>query len=36
MLDFQPVREKKITLQDLVRDLPRDDLQRELNEVVKE
>lgn len=36
MLDFQPVREKKITLQDLVRNLTKDDLQRELNEMYDE
>ncbi len=36
MLDFQPVREKKITLQDLVRDLTKDDLRRELNEMYDE
>ena len=36
MLDFQPVREKKISLQDLVRDLTRDDLRRELNEMYAE
>jgi DinB family protein len=36
MLDFQPVREKKITLQDLVRDLTKDDLWRELNEMYDE
>src|SRR5687767_363444 len=36
MLDFQPVREKKITLQDLVRELTRDDLRRELNEMYAE
>src|SRR5215207_2096328 len=36
MLNFQPVREKKITLQDLVRDLTRDDLLRELNEMYDE
>ena len=36
MLNFQPVREKKITLQDLVRDLTRDDLRRELNEMYDE
>ena len=36
MLDFQPVREKKITLQDLARDLTRDDLSRELNEMYDE
>ena len=31
MLDFQPVREKKIALQELVKDLTKTDLQRELN-----
>jgi hypothetical protein len=31
MLDFTPVREKKMTLQALVKDLDRDDLRRELN-----
>ena len=36
MLDLQPVREKKITLQDLVRDLTKDDLRRELNEMYDE
>ena len=36
MLDFQPVREKKITLQDLVRDLTRDDLRRELDDMYDE
>jgi len=36
MLDFQPVREKKLTLQDLVRDLTKDDLRRELNEMYDE
>ena len=36
MLDFQAVREKKITLQDLVKDLTKDDLRRELNEMVDE
>ncbi len=36
MLDFQPVREKKITLQDLVQDLTKDDLRRELNEMYDE
>jgi len=36
MLDFQPVRDKKITLQDLVRDLTKDDLRRELNEMYDE
>jgi hypothetical protein len=33
MLDFQPVRDKKMTLQDLVKDLTKDDLHRELNEM---
>jgi len=36
MLDFQLVREKKMTLQDLVRDLTKDDLRRELNEMYNE
>lgn len=36
MLDFQPVRDKKITLQDLVRGLTKDDLRRELNEMYEE
>ena len=36
MLDFQPVREKKMTLQDLVKDLTKDDLRRELNEMYDE
>lgn len=36
MLNFQPVREKKITLQELVRDLTRDDLRREVNEMYDE
>src|SRR5262245_24475307 len=36
MLDFQPVREKKISLQDLVKDLTKDDLQRELNAMYDE
>jgi hypothetical protein len=36
MLDFQPVREKKITLQDLVRGLTKDDLRRELIEMYAE
>jgi hypothetical protein len=36
MLDFRPVREKKITLQDLVKDLTRDDLRSELNEMYDE
>ncbi len=33
MLDFQSVREKKVTLQDLVKGLTQDDLRRELNEM---
>ena len=36
MLDFQPVREKKMTLQDLVKDLTKDDLRRELNQMYDE
>ena len=36
MIDFQPVREKKITLQELVSDLTKDDLHRELNEMYDE
>ncbi len=36
MLDFQAVREKKTTLQDLVKDLTKDDLRRELNEMYDE
>ena len=36
MLDFQLVREKKLTLQDLVRSLTKDDLSRELNEMYDE
>ena len=36
MLDFQPVREKKMTLQDLVKDLTKDDLRRELNKMYDE
>src|SRR5687768_13604887 len=36
MLDFQPVREKKMTLQDLVKNLTKDDLRRELNEMYDE
>ena len=36
MIDFQPVREKKITLQDLVKDLTKDDLRRELHEMYDE
>jgi hypothetical protein len=31
MLDFQPVRDRKSSLQDLVKGLTRDDLRRELN-----
>ncbi len=33
MLDYQSVREKKVTLQDLVKGLTKDDLRRELNEM---
>ena len=36
MLDFQPVREKKIALQELVKDLTKANLQRELNEMYDE
>ena len=36
MLDFQPVREKRIALQELVKDLTKADLQRELNEMYEE
>jgi hypothetical protein len=36
MLDFQPVRDKKISLQDLVIHLDRDDLRNELNEMYDE
>jgi len=36
MLDFQPVREKKIALQELVRDLTKEDLRHELNEMYAE
>ena len=36
MLDFQLIREKKITLQDLVKGLTKNDLQRELNEMYNE
>ena len=36
MLNFQPVREKKITIQELVRGLTKDDLRRELNEMYDE
>jgi hypothetical protein len=36
MLDFTPVREKKLVLQELVRGLTRDDLRRELNEMYDE
>lgn len=36
MLDFQSVREKKIAFQDLVKDLTKDDLRRELNEMYDE
>ena len=33
MLDFQSVREKKVTLQDLAKGLTKDDLRREVNEM---
>jgi DinB superfamily len=36
MLDFQPVRNKKTSLQDLVKGLTRDDLSRELNAIYDE
>ena len=36
MINFQPVREKKIALQDLVKDLTKADLQRELHELYAE
>lgn len=36
MIDFQPVREKKIALQELVKDLTKGGLQRELNEMYDE
>jgi hypothetical protein len=36
MLDFQLVREKKIVLQELVKDLTREDLRRELNQMYDE
>lgn len=36
MLDFQPVRDKKISVQELVKDLGRDDLRRELIELYDE
>jgi DinB superfamily len=36
MLDFQPVREKKIPLQELVKGYTKTDLQRELNEMYDE
>ena len=36
MLDFQSVREKKVTVQDLVKGLTKDDLRRELDEMVGE
>src|SRR4030095_13911660 len=36
MIDFQLVREKKIALQDLVKDLTREDLQRELTKMYDE
>ena len=36
MLNFQSVREKKISLQELVKDLTKDDMRRELNEMYDE
>lgn len=36
MLDFNLVREKKTTIQDLVKDMTKDDLRRELNEMYDE
>src|SRR5258708_25279874 len=36
MLDFSLVREKKMTLQDLVKGLAKDDLRQELNEMFDE
>jgi len=36
MLDFQPVREKQVTLQELVKSFTKSDLQRELNEMYDE
>jgi|SRR5271157_352876 len=36
MLDFQSVREQEVTIQDLVKGLTKDDLRRELNEMVDE
>ena len=36
MIDFQPVRDKTISLQDLAGNLSRDDLRRELNEMYDE
>ena len=36
MLDFQSVREKKIVLQELVKDLTKEDLRRELNQMYDE
>lgn len=36
MLDFRPVREKKIVLQELVKDLTSEDLRRELNQMYDE
>lgn len=36
MLDFQLVREKKMTLQDLVKDLTKEDMRRDLNEMYDE
>jgi len=36
MINFQPVREKKIALQELVKDFTKDDIRRELNEMYDE
>jgi hypothetical protein len=36
MINFQPVREKQIALQELVKDLTKSDLRRELNEMYDE
>jgi DinB superfamily len=36
MLDFQPVRDKKVALQELVKDLTKEDLQRALNQMYDE
>ena len=36
MLDYQSIREKKVTVQDLVKGLTKDDLRRELHEMYNE